>query len=162
MGKDYPLYFKDKKSFKELLDNVSVGQTLDWDLPEHDKQFEENLVSDLINALDSKKKQVNNTKSGVEWLYHILQGNGYKKNLLYNSHPNLFLSNSWEKIRLWCMSKGVLDDPTKEFTRLWIPDERRDEIQKIVDDAGGVGENGKKLEHSLKDPTFNDKENTWW
>ena len=48
LGKDYPMYFKDKKSFKELLDNVSVGQTLDWDLPEHDKQFEENLISDLI------------------------------------------------------------------------------------------------------------------
>ena len=47
-----------------MLDNMSVGQTLDWDLPEHDKQFEENLISDLINYLDSKKKQVNNTKSG--------------------------------------------------------------------------------------------------
>ena len=162
LGKDYPLYFKDKKSFKEMLDNMSVGQTLDWTLPEHDKQFKENLLSDLTNALDSKKKKVNSTKSGVEWLYHILQGNGYKKNLLHNSHPNLFLSNSWEKIRLWCMGKGVLDDPTKEFTRLWIPDEKRDEIQKIVDDAGGLGENGKKLEHSLKDPTFNDKENQWW
>ena len=79
--------------------------------------IEQNLVSDLIKALDSKKKQVKNTKSGIEWLYHILQGNGYKKNLLHNSHPNLFLSNSWEKIRLWCLSKGVLDNPTKEFTK---------------------------------------------
>ena len=49
-----------------MLDNMSVGQTLDWDLPEHDKQFEENLVSDLINlTLDSPKKQVNNTKFQV-------------------------------------------------------------------------------------------------
>ena len=39
------------------------------------------------------------------------------------------------------MSKGVLDDPTKEFTRLWIPDERRDEIQKsLMTLMGGVGE----------------------
>ena len=141
---------------------MSVGQTFDWTLPEHDKQFEKNLISDLTDALDSKKKQVKNTKSGIEWLYHILQGNGYKKNLLHNSHPNLFLSNSWEKIRLWCLSKGVLDNPTKEFTKLWIPDEKRDEIQKLVDEVGGVTETGKKLEHSLKDPTFNDKENEWW
>ena len=66
------------------------------------------------------------------------------------------------KIRLWCLSKGVLDNPTKEFTKLWIPDEKRDEIQKLVDEVGGVTETGKKLEHSLKDPTFNDKENEWW
>ena len=40
----------------------------------------------------------------------------------------------------------------------------KDEMKyrKIVDDGGGLGENGKKLEHSLKDPTFSDKENTWW
>ena len=37
------------------------------------------------------------------------------------------------------MSKGVLDDPTKEFTRLWIPDERRDEIQKMLMITGGSG-----------------------
>ena len=60
------------------------------------------------------------------------------------------------------LSKGVLDNPTKEFTKLWIPDEKRDEIQKLVDEVGGVTETGKKLEHSLKDPTFNDKENEWW
>ena len=164
LAQEYLKWAKDaKKSFKEMLDNMSVRQTLDWTLPEHDKQFEENLVGDLIHALDnSKKKTIKNTKSGVEWLYHILQGNGYKKNLLHNSHPNLFLSNSWEKIRLWCLKKGVLDTPTKEFTKLWIPDEKRDEIQKLVDEVGGVTETGKKLEHSLKDPTFNDKENQWW
>ena len=34
------------------------------------------------------------------------------------------------------MSKGVKDDPNYQFTKLFIPDDKRDEIQKLVDDSG--------------------------
>tara|TARA_B100000902_G_scaffold278617_1_gene264513 strand:+ start:273 stop:1649 length:1377 start_codon:yes stop_codon:yes gene_type:complete len=135
LGEDYPFFFNDKKSFLELLDNTP--RHYGWDLPKHDETFKENLIGDLIEACDSKKKRTVRTPSaGMEWLNLILQGNGFKKNLLHNSHPNLYLSNTWEKIRLWCMSKGVKDDPNYQFTKLFIPDDKRDEIQKLVDDSG--------------------------
>ena len=35
----------------------------------------------------------------------LMQDNGYKKNLLFNTHPKLYLSNM-EKIRLWVLSHG--------------------------------------------------------
>jgi len=135
LGEDYPFFFNDKKSFLELLDNTP--RHYGWDLPKHDETFKENLIGDLIEACNSKKKRTVRTPSaGMEWLNLILQGNGFKKNLLHNSHPNLYLSNTWEKIRLWCMSKGVKDDPNYQFTKLFIPDDKRDEIQKLVDDSG--------------------------
>jgi len=135
LGEDYPFFFNDKKSFLELLDNTP--RHYGWDLPKHDETFKENLIGDLIEACNSKKKRTVRTPSaGMEWLNLILQGNGFKKNLLHNSHPNLYLSNTWEKIRLWCMSKGVKDDPNYQFTKLFIPDDKRDEVQKLVDDSG--------------------------
>ena len=157
LGKDYPLYFTDKKSFLELLDNTP--KDFQWDLPEHDVKFKENLIGDLIEACDSpKKRTVRTPNAGIEWLYHILQGNGFKKNLLYNSHPNLYLSNTWEKIRLWCFSKGIKDDPKYEFTKLFVPDDKRDEIQKLVDDSG------KTFGESKIDPKFKtvNKDDCWF
>lgn len=157
LGEDYPFFFNDKKSFLELLDNTP--RHYGWDLPKHDETFKENLIGDLIDACDSKKKRTVRTPSaGIEWLYHILQGNGFKKNLLHNSHPNLYLSNTWEKIRLWCMSKGVKDDPNYEFTKLFIPDDKRDEIQKLVDDSGET------FGESKLDPKFTiiNKDDSWF
>ena len=152
---DYPYYFKDKKDFIKLLDNVP--KEIKWDLPEHDLTFRNNLLLDLENACNGAKKLTKRIPSaGIEWLYHILQDNGYKKNLLYNSHPNLYLSNTWEKIRLWCLSKGVKDDPTSKYTRLFIPDESREFIEKIVKDSGQT------FTESKKDPNFLEVKNTWW
>ena len=157
LGKDYPLYFTDKKSFLELLDNTP--KDFKWDLPEHDAKFKENLIGDLTEACNSpKKRTVRTPNAGIEWLYHILQGNGFKKNLLYNSHPNLYLSNTWEKIRLWCLSKGIKDDPNYEFTKLFVPDDKRDEIQKFVDDSGET------FGESKIDPKFKtvNKDDCWF
>ena len=155
LGEDYPLYFKDKKSFVDSLDNLP--DKLDWDLPDHDKQFKTNLLTDLENACKGKKKRImREPTNGVEWLYHILQDNGYKKNLLYNSHPNLYLSNTWEKIRLWCLEKGALDDPTSQYTKLFIPDENREAVEKIVKDSGQT------FGESKKNPNFLQIKNKWW
>ena len=113
----------------------------------------------MIEACDGKKKRTVKTPSaGIEWLYHILKDNGFKKNLLYNSHPNLYLSNTWEKIRLWCLSKGIKDDPNYEYTRLFVPDDKRDEIQKLVDDSGET------FGESKVDPKFKtiNKDDSWF
>ena len=137
------------------LDNLP--DKLDWDLPDHDEQFKTNLLTDLENACKGKKKRImREPTNGVEWLYHILQDNGYKKNLLYNSHPNLYLSNTWEKIRLWCLEKGALDDPTSEYTKLFIPDENREAVEKIVKDSGQT------FGESKKNPNFLQIKNKWW
>tara|TARA_Y100001938_G_scaffold151124_1_gene246281 strand:- start:10159 stop:11091 length:933 start_codon:yes stop_codon:yes gene_type:complete len=157
LGEDYPFFFNDKKSFLELLDNTP--KHYGWDLPKHDETFKENLIGDLSEACDGKKKRTVRTPSaGIEWLYHILQGNGFKKNLLYNSHPNLYLSNTWEKIRLWCLSKGIKDDPNYEYTKLFVPDDKRDEIQKLVDDSDET------FGESKVDPKFKtiNKDDSWF
>ena len=155
LGKDYPLYFTDKKSFLELLDNTP--KNFSWDLPSHDETFKDNLVGDLIEACESNKKRtVRVPSAGIEWLHHILQDNGFKKNLLHNSHPNLYLSNTWEKIRLWCLSHGVKDDPTSKYTKLFIPDENREQIEKMVNDSGQT------FTESKRDPNFSEIKNKWW
>ena len=157
LGKDYPLYFTDKKSFLELLNNTPTE--LVWELPEHDKIFKDNLINDLIEGCESKKKRTVKTPSaGIEWLYHILKDNGFKKNLLFNSHPNLYLSNVWEKIRLWCLSKGIKDNPNYQFTRLFVPDDKREDIQKFVDDSDET------FIESKVDPNFKiiDEEDSWF
>ena len=155
LGKDYPLYFQDKKSFLELLDNTP--DTIEWDLPEHDELFKNNLLNDLEDSLGSdKKKVVREPGAGMEWMYHILQGNGYKKNLLYNTHPNLYLSNSWEKIRLWCLKNGAVDDPISKYTKLSIPDDKREDVEKLIKDSG------QEFGESKKDPNFAQIKTEWW
>ena len=157
LGKDYPLYFTDKKSFLELLNNTPTE--LVWELPEHDKIFKENLINDLIEGCESKKKRTVRTPSaGIEWLYHILKDNGFKKNLLFNSHPNLYLSNVWEKIRLWCLSKGIKDNPNYQFTKLFVPADKREDIQKLIDDSDET------FSESKVDPNFKiiDEEDSWF
>ena len=155
LGKDYPLYFQDKKSFLELLDNVP--KKLEWGLPEHDETFKNNLLSDLESALSSPKKRVvREPSAGMEWMYHISQNNGYKKNLLYNTHPNLYLSNSWEKIRLWCLKNGAVDDPISKYTKLSIPDDKLEDVKKLIEDSG------QEFGESKRDPNFAQIKTEWW
>ena len=94
----------------------------------------------MIESLPTVKREPG---SGKEWLWHILKCNSYKKNLLFNSHPNLFASNVWEILRLWVMQQGVQDDPNSTFTKLSVPDDMREELEKMVDglDFGETREN---------------------
>lgn len=155
LGEDYPLQFKTKDEFLSMLDKIPQDKSFEWDLPKHDETFKNNLVGDLIDCLEnSNKKQTSKTKYGIEWLYHILKGNGYKRNLLWNSHPELHKSNTWEGIRQWCMDRGVKDSPTSRWTKLWIPDEKKDEVQKLIDEAGNIDYKGDPLDDSRKDPKW--------
>lgn len=146
---NYPYYFTDKKQFLEKLPQVSDDFT--WELPDHDKVFRETLIKDMIDSLPKVKRE---PSAGREWLYHILKGNGYKKNLLFNSHTHLFASNVWEGLRLWCLQQGIQDDPHSTFTKLSIPEDKVEDIKKIVGDLD-FGE-------SLENPMFVVKENKFF
>ena len=145
----YPYYFDSKKQFLEKLSLIKEDFT--WELPDHDKVFRETLISDMIDSLPRVKREPG---SGREWLYHILKGNSYKKNLLFNSHPNLFASNVWEGLRLWCLQQGVQDDPHSTFTKLSVPDDIKSEIEKMVD--------GLDFGQSRENPMFVVKENKFF
>ena len=103
-------------------------------------------------------------RKAIQWLWHTMQDNGYKKNLLFNTHPKLYLSNTWEKIRLWVLSHGAVDDPTSEYTRFTIPEKNRDKVQHIIDNMPILEKTDEvfKDRGSMKNPNFTIKENKFW
>jgi hypothetical protein len=143
LGDNYPLYFKTKDDFQKTLENIP--ENFEWNLPPHNDIFRQNLYDAMTTTVDNRRIQ--QSKYNKQWLYHILQGNEYKRNILYNTHPDLPLSNVMEGLRLYCMDFGIQDDPTSKYTRLFIPN---DEIkQKVIDEL-----NGEEFGASDKDPKF--------
>jgi hypothetical protein len=137
LGDKYPFYFKTKDEFLKELERAEgwFEAGFQWPLPDHDHQFEKNLIGSMIANIHVMKEEPKATR---EWLYHILRlgDEGYKRHLLANTHPNLFASNSWERVRCWCMNQGVLDDPNSKYTRLWVPKDKLKHVQDLIDDAG--------------------------
>jgi len=145
LGDDYPLSFKTKDDFVNLLNNMP--QNFEWTLPPHDETFKNNLLKNMIETLGETRIPV--SKYNNEWYHHIisLQNNAYKAHLLKNSHPDLYSSNVWEGLRLKAMDMGVRDDPTSKFTRFFIPNE---EVKKRL-----IGEiNGEDFGESQLDLDF--------
>ena len=138
-----------------MVEKVDVDRdSYSWTLPEHDTTFKENLFKDMQEAIDNKPKR--DCGDGPKWLWHILQGNVYKKNILYNTHPNLYLSNVWEWLRLYCMERGIIDDPLSKYTKLSIPN---DDVKKAIEKEL----NGLDLKESKKDPKFSvSTEKSFW
>ena len=69
------------------------------------------------------------------WLAHILSGNLYKCNILFNTHPKLTQgSNNFDNIRRALLDDyGLQDDPFSEFTKFILPPpDRCKELQKIA------------------------------
>jgi len=143
LGDGYPLYFKTKEDLESLVNNIS--EDFNWTLPPHDDIFRENLYTAMESSLDSLRIQ--QSKYNKEWLYHIVNGNEYKTNILYNTHPDLPLSNVMEGLRHYVLDFGVRDDPTSKFTRLFVPD---DNIKTKIE--GELG--GETFGEIKKDPTF--------
>lgn len=131
LGDNYPLYFKTKEEFVKALDNIPTE--FSWTLPPHNETFKTNLYDAMQDAL--KDTHIQQSKYNKEWLYHILNGNEYKQNILYNTHPDLPLSNVMEGLRLYCMDFGIKDDPMSEYTRLFVPDDNIE--QKIINELSG-------------------------
>lgn len=143
LGDNYPMYFKSKDDFHKLVSQIP--EELDWEMPPHDENFQNNLETAMTDAMSVTG--VPDSKYNKQWLYHILEGNEYKQNILYNTHPDLPLSNVMEGIRLYCMQFGVKDDPNSKFTRLFIPNDTIKD--KIVNDL-----NGETFGPSERDPSF--------
>lgn len=143
LGDNYPLYFKTKEDFQKSL--KMIPSDFEWSLPPHNETFKNNLHKAMLTAIENT--HIQQSKYNKPWLYHILQDNGYKKNILYNTHPDLPLSNVMEGLRLYCMDFGVHDDPTSKYTRLFIPNEQiKEKIIKELD--------GETFGESKKDPKF--------
>lgn len=152
LGEDYPLYFKSKEDFYKMLE--SIPESFSWGVPNHNQTFKNNLHNAMITSV--RDTRIQQSKYNKAWLYHILQGNEYKRNILYNTHPDLPLSNVMEGLRIYCMDFGVQDDHESEYTRLFIPDEQIKE--KIIAEL-----NGESFGESKKDPRFsvNAKSDFW-
>lgn len=152
LGDNYPEYFKNKNEFIEKLKYHSKNKLkLKWKLPNHDSVFKANLINDMIENIPKITREPG---SGREWLFHMMNDINYKKHLLYNTHQNLFLSNSWERIRLWVLENGGYDDPESKFTRLFIRPEKEMEIKELIKNLN--------IKQSLKDPKFNVGNNRFW
>ncbi len=74
------------------------------------------------------------SKFTSEWLAYILSGNAYKKNILYNTHPNLREgSNVWDDVRIILLDEyGLKDDPNSKYTRFIVPAGRLDDLKDLV------------------------------
>ena len=146
VGKDYPYYFKTKDEFLSKLKSIEKDTTLEWNLPPHEDNFRNNLRESMfvsIENYEARRKQEPHSQDGKrlygrEWLYHIINENGYKKNILYNTHRDLHLSNSWEHLRKWCLMMGAVDDPNDTDVRLSIPEDKVEEIKKLLDDPAWI------------------------
>jgi len=135
LGEGYPLYFKNKETFlmqlKTVEDDDVRAMLSQWPLPNHDERFQVNLLNAMRENIHVMKQEPKATR---EWLYHILKlgEEGYKRHLLANTHPDLFASNSWERVRCWCMEQGVLDDPNSKYTRLWVPPSALKKVKELI------------------------------
>lgn len=152
LGDGYPLYFKSKNDFTKMLDKIPENFT--WQLPPHNEVFQKNLEEAMNSAITDS--YIQQSKYNKEWLYHISQENEYKQNILYNTHPDLPLSNVMEGLRLYCIDFGVRDDPTSKYTRLFIPND-------IIKNKIDVELNGETFGECKKDPSFsiNAKTDFW-
>jgi hypothetical protein len=142
LGKDYPLMFKTKEEFKNCVNKVSI-EKFDWELPNHDGFFKENLLNAMINSDTIKSKIDEDIETddmsmswktyGIIWLYHILNGNlTYKADLLLNTHPKLPKTNTWGIIRSYLLSLGITDDCNSRYTKYSIPENKKKEIEDLV------------------------------
>jgi hypothetical protein len=167
IGKNYPYYFKTKGEFYDVLKKLEdERKDFKWKLPKHDEIFKETLITDMEKYLPDVSRE---PKWGREWLYHMLNNKLYhKKHLLYNTHHDvssdikewspankgLFLSNSWEKIRLWTLGNGAYDNPECKFTELHVRPEKEKDVKKLIEGLVPKGP-------GIQDPTFAVKRKFW-
>ena len=168
LGDNYTQYFKTKSDFLSLLEMSPDKNKWKLPSPSHEEVFKNNLLSSMTECIknyeDARKKEPHSLGDdreysdggqrlyGREWLQHIINGNGYKRNILYNTHRDLHLSNSWEHLRRWVIMMGAVDDPFDSDTHLEIRDDKKEEVQKLLDDP--EWKNKKFCSEAKKDPKF--------
>ena len=127
LGEDYPFFFKTKEEFLNLLKVVekNAGKEFKWELPDHENNFKNNLISSMEECLLT---DINCPKDTMNWIYCVLNGYEFKKDITNQVQPNLMTNSVWQYIRRWLLANGVQDDPNFQFTKYSIPD---DEIEKF-------------------------------
>jgi len=158
VGKDYPFYFKTKDEFLKKL--KELPESFEWGLPPHEDNFMFNLHGAMLEAIDKyegRRKQEPHSQDGQrlygrEWLWHIMNDNGYKKNILHNTHRDLHLSNSWEHLRKWCLMMGAMDDPNDPDVKLSIPEEVVEKIELLLNDSKWIDRS--HASEPKRDPKF--------
>ena len=129
LGEDYPYFFKTKDEFLDLLKQVESdsGKSFEWEIPNYDEIFEMNLVSSMEDCIRTDLKS---PKDALKWVYCILNGYKFKKDITNQIQPTIQLNSVWQYIRRWLLINGVKDDPNCEFTRYSISEEN---IKNLVD-----------------------------
>jgi hypothetical protein len=131
LGDDYPFFFKTKDEFLKLLTVVDRNhhQQFKWELPDHSKTFSSNLIQSIEDCI---KTDVNCPKDALNWIYTMLNGYHYKKDITNQVQPNLMTNSVWQYIRRWLLVNGIEDDPNCQFTKYSIPDNKKEEFEKMT------------------------------
>lgn len=127
IGEDYPYFFSNHKEFYELLANLP--DTIDWKIEEHDKIWEDNLKTDMVECIRNTKSI---PKTALEALYCIREGISYKKEIMNMVTPNIAYNSNNQYIRRWLLWNFCDDDPQSEYTRYTIKKDKEKEVDKIL------------------------------
>ena len=69
---------KTKEDFQHKLKNLPTE--FEWELPNYDKVFEENLLTEINSILSKERKHI--PKDAHNWLYCIENGINFKQRLI--------------------------------------------------------------------------------
>ena len=131
LGDDYPLFFKTKEQFLNLLEKIQTSEykNFKWELPNHEKNFRKNVINSMEECIDD---DINSPKDALKWIYCILNGYKYKKDITKQVQPNLMLNSVWYFIRRWILMNGVVDDPNSKITKYTVLKDKKDKLKKLT------------------------------
>jgi hypothetical protein len=117
VGDDYPLFFKTKEDFQSKLKNLP--KEFKWELPNYDKEFEENLTTEISNILSKERKHI--PRDASKWLYCIENGINFKNDIIEQVQPHIKLNSVWQYIRRYLLEIGVKDNYESPYVSYSIP-----------------------------------------
>ena len=129
LGEDYPLFFTTKDEFLDLLLKIDDYDDFKWDIPNHDKIFEANLIKSMEECIGTDFKS---PKDALKWMYCILKGYEFKQDITKQVQPNMGLNSVWQYIRRYLLANGIKDNPNCEYTRYSISQENLEQIENLT------------------------------
>lgn len=130
IGDNYPFFFSTKREFLNLLKTIPTK--LNWELPNHDDIWKENLYKDMISCAKNTKAI---PKTALDWAYCIKKGIQYKKEITNQAQRNIATNSNWQYVRRFLLWNGFVDDPESTFTKYSVKggcEEQVDEMIKSV------------------------------
>jgi len=131
LGVDYPFFFKTKDEFEQLV--KTVPPMFKWKLADFETQFKQNLHNAMNETFYSKTIQ--DTKYGNDWIYYILNGIGYKKDIISQTSDVMSENSAWQWTRRWLLQHGVKDNPDSRFTNYFIQEKDKDKFGEMIKDV---------------------------